>query len=97
MATYVVLSSWTDQGARGAKETVQRAEAVQETARKLGGEVKQLFWTMGRYDVVAITEAPDDETATAMAVAIAGSGAVRSETLRAFDADEMTRILAKLG
>jgi uncharacterized protein with GYD domain len=97
MATFVVLGSWTDQGARAAKDTVARSEAVRETARKLGGEVKQVYWTMGRYDVMAITEAPDDETATAIAVAIGSPGMVRSETLRAFDADEMTAILAKLG
>ena len=97
MATFVILGNWTDQGARGAKDSVARSAAVRDTARKFGGEVKQIYWTMGRYDVMAITEAPDDETATAIAVAIAGSGAVRSETMRAFDADEMTRILAKLG
>jgi uncharacterized protein with GYD domain len=97
MATFVVLGSWTDQGARTAKETVTRAEAVRQIARGLGGEVKQVYWVMGRYDVVAIIEAPDDETATAIAIGIAGSGAVHSETLRAFDADEMTALLAKLG
>jgi uncharacterized protein with GYD domain len=97
MATFVVLGSWTEQGARAAKDTVTRAEAVRQMARNLGGEVRQIYWTMGRYDVIAITEAPDDETATAIAVAIAGSGAVRSETLRAFGADEMTAILGKLG
>lgn len=96
MATYVVLGSWTDQGARAAKDTVGRADVVRETARKLGGEVKQIYWTLGRYDVMAITEAPDDETATAIAIAISAPGMVRSETLRAFDADEMTAILAKL-
>jgi uncharacterized protein with GYD domain len=97
MATFVVLGSWTDQGARAAKDTVKRTEAVRQTARQLGGEVKQVYWTMGRYDVMAITEAPDDETATAIAVAIGSPGFVRSETLRAFDADEMMAILAKIG
>jgi uncharacterized protein with GYD domain len=47
--------------------------------------------------VMGIIEAPDDEPATAIAIAVGGSGAVQTETMRAFDADEMTRILAKLG
>jgi uncharacterized protein with GYD domain len=97
MATYVVLTNWTNEGARAAKETVARSEQVRQLARRLGGDVKQIYWTLGRYDLVAITEAPDDETAAAIGVAVAGSGAVRSETLRAFDADEMSAILAKLG
>ena len=97
MATYVVLWNWTNEGARAAKETVTRSEKVREVARGLGGEVRHLYWTMGRYDGVAITEAPDDETATAIAVAIAGTGTIRSETLRAFDANEMGAILSKLG
>lgn len=97
MATFVVLGSWTNEGARAAKETVTRAEKVRQLAQSLGGEIKQIYWTMGRYDVMAILEAPDDETATAIAVGIGGAGMVRSETMRAFDADEVTGILAKLG
>ncbi|MGH2616667.1 MAG: GYD domain-containing protein [Thermomicrobiales bacterium] len=97
MATFVVLGSWTDEGARAARDTVKRAEVAREAARKLGGDITHIWWTMGHYDLVAILEAPDDETATAIMVAISGSGMVRSETLRAFDAQALTGILAKVG
>jgi uncharacterized protein with GYD domain len=97
MATFVVLGNWTDEGARTAKETVNRTEKVRQQLQRLGGEMKHVWWTMGSHDVVAVFEAPDDETATAMMVAVAGMGAVRTETLRAFDADEVTAILAKVG
>ena len=43
------------------------------------------YWTSGRYDTVAFTEAPDDETATAVALTPGSQGRVRTETLRAFD------------
>ncbi len=97
MATYVVLCSWTDEGARAAKETVQRSEKAREVIRGLGGELRHLYWTMGRYDLVAITEAPDDETASAISVAIGSAGMLHMETLRAFSADEVTQILGKIG
>ena len=97
MATFVVLGNWTAEGARGAKDTVARSEQVRETARRLGGEVTHVFWLMGRYDAMAIWEAPDEETATAISLAIASAGMVHTETLRAFTADEMTSILGKLG
>jgi uncharacterized protein with GYD domain len=97
MATYVILINWTDEGARAAKDTVKRSETAQEGARRLGGEITHIWWTMGRYDLVGILEAPDDETATAIMVATGGSGMVRTETLRAFNADELGGILAKVG
>jgi len=97
MATYIVLSSFTDQGIRTIKDTTKRAEAVKETARKMGIETKSLYWTVGRYDVVATFEAPDDASMTALSLAISSPGNVRTQTMRAFSKDEMTGVLAKLG
>jgi len=66
-------------------------------AGKFGGSLKEIYWTIGPYDVVAVSEAPDDESATAFALALASQGNVRTTTLRAFDADEMRGIIAKTG
>jgi uncharacterized protein with GYD domain len=96
MAKYVGLVSWTDQGVRQVKDTLQRAEQVRHLSEQMGGRMETLFWTLGRYDPVAVFEAPD-ETATAIMLRIGSAGNVRTETLRAFDAEEMGRILAKLG
>jgi uncharacterized protein with GYD domain len=92
-----VLLNWTDQGARSYKDTVDRAEAAAKALEGLGGRMKDIYWTLGAYDVVAIAEAPDDETATAFAMATGGQGSIRSTTLRAFDRDEVRGILAKVG
>jgi len=62
----------------------------------LGGSLNQIFWTMGEYDVVGVLEAPDDESATAFALALSSQGNVRTSTMRAFDAGEMRQILAKV-
>jgi uncharacterized protein with GYD domain len=85
-----------DRQGRGAfKETVDRAEAGKQLADKFGGSLKEIYWTIGPYDVVAVSEAPDDESATAFALALASQSNVRTTTLRAFDADEMRGIIAK--
>ena len=97
MANYVVLVNWTDQGIRSVPETTQRATQVTQMVESLGGQMVTLLWTIGRYDLVGILEAPDDETAAAVGLQAAQTGAVRTEILRAFDADEMGRILANLG
>jgi uncharacterized protein with GYD domain len=95
--TYVALINWTDQGIRQVKETVQRAEQVRGLAEQMGCRMPLLVWTMGRFDLVSVLEAPDDAAASAFALRVAGQGAVRLETFRAFTAEEMTGLLAKLG
>jgi uncharacterized protein with GYD domain len=97
MATYIVLSTFTDQGIRSVKDTTKRADAVKELARKMGIETKSLYWTVGQYDVVVTFEAPDDASITALALAISSGGNVRTQTLRAFSREEMGGILGKLG
>ena len=96
MRTYIALSSFTDQGIRSVKDTLKRADAVKEAAKKFGASMTQIYWTLGKYDLVVTIEAPDDESATAFALAIAGGGNVRMQTLRAFTKDEMTGILGKM-
>ena len=97
MATYIVLTQFTDQGVRGAKETTKRADAVKDMARKFGVTAKEFYWTLGSYDVVVIFDAPDDASITALGLAIGAHGNVRTQTMRAFSRDEMNGILAKLG
>src|SRR5438876_2669193 len=96
MVTYIVLTTFTDQGLRNAKDTTKRADAVRELAKKFGVTAREFFWTLGSYDVVAIFEAPDDSSMTALGLAIGAQGNVRTQTLRAFSREEMNRVLAKL-
>lgn len=95
MPTYVSLINWTDQGVRTFKDTVDRAEAGKQLATAFGGALKDIYWTIGPYDIVAVSEAPDDETATAFALALSSQGNVRTTTMRAFGPDEMRPIVER--
>jgi len=97
MATYIALTKFTDQGIRGVKDTVKRAEAFKEAAKKSGVTVKDIYWTLGRYDIVTIVEAADDLAATALALSLGAAGNLHTETLRAFGPGEMKQILEKMG
>ena len=93
MASFVTLVKFTEQGIKGVGQTTKRAEAFREMAKKMGAMVKELYWTLGRYDAVAIFEAPDDETATRLMLTVGSLGNIRTETLRAYNAKEMGEIL----
>ncbi|MEW2513335.1 GYD domain-containing protein [Streptomyces sp. NPDC046870] len=95
MPTYVALLNWTDQGVRNYKDTAKRAETFGAAVQKLGAKLLSIYWTVGPYDLVAVIEAADEETATAALLQLGGVGNVRSTTLRAFGREEMERIIAK--
>ena len=96
MPTYISLLNWTDQGIKSARESPERVERARQIIEGLGGQLVGAYWTQGAYDLVGIFEFPDDETATAWLLGLGMQGNVRSETLRAFSAEEMQRILQKV-
>lgn len=96
MATYIVLLNWTEQGVATGGDSLNRANAAAAALRKLGGKMKNVYWTMGPYDCVSIVEAPDDETVAAFCLAVGGQGNVRTLTLRAFEKAEMQKVLDRL-
>jgi uncharacterized protein with GYD domain len=96
MATYVILANFTDKGIHAAKDTIDRADKFKLMAKNAGVTVKDMYWTIGTFDVVTICEAPDDETATALSLSIATRGNVKTQTLRAFTPGEMSKILSKM-
>lgn len=96
MATYILLANFTQQGIANVVDTVERANVVKAMAARLGMMMKEVFWTLGRYDVVAVFDAPDERTMTALTLSIARLGNIRTQTLRAFSHDEMKDILAKV-
>ncbi|MFP3568423.1 GYD domain-containing protein [Paraburkholderia sp. SIMBA_030] len=96
MATYVVLAQFTDQGIRNIKNSPQRADQAAELARSFGCEMKQIYWTLGEYDIVTIVEAPDEQSFMSFGFALGSAGNVRTQTLRAFTKNEFSASLAKL-
>ncbi|PTB18140.1 GYD family protein [Trinickia symbiotica] len=96
MATYIVLAQFTDQGIRTIKNSPQRASQVAELAKGFGCEMKEVFWTLGQYDVVAVIDAPDDESFTTFGLAMCSAGNVRTQSLRAFTKNELASMIGKL-
>ena len=96
MVAYVVLANFTDQGIRSAKESPKRAEAFKAMAKTFGVTVKELLWTQGRYDVVTIVDAPDEASFMSLTLSLGALGNVRTESLRAFSADEMTKVVGNM-
>ncbi len=95
MSTFITLVNWTDQGIRDYQDTTHRADAFASALERLGARLVSLHWTVGPYDIVVTVEAPDDETITAALLQVGALGNIRSTTLRAFDKEEMTRIVSK--
>lgn len=96
MATFIVLGSFTEQGIRNIKESPKRSDGFKALAAKAGVKVKEIYWTLGHYDIVTIVEAPDTATATSLGLSVAMLGNVRTETLTAFSGEEFGKILGKM-
>jgi len=94
---YVILLNWTDQGIANVKDTVNRYQAAKQLVESKGGSFEAIYWTLGPYDLVAISDVPDEETGTAINLQLGATGNLRTLTMRAFDEDEMTGIIGKMG
>jgi uncharacterized protein with GYD domain len=99
MPHYIVLFNFTEQGSRTIKDLKNRAEAAKSTVEKAGGKFVSdsfLYLTLGKYDTVAIIEAPNDEAIVSALLSIVSLGNVHCETLKAFTMDEVNKIIESL-
>jgi uncharacterized protein with GYD domain len=97
MATFISLVNWTDQGITNVKDTIQRYERGEELANKHGVSNEHIYWTVGPYDMVFIAEAPDVKSITAYLLEVGSAGNIRTTALRAYNREEMSSILGRLG
>jgi uncharacterized protein with GYD domain len=97
MPTYIALMNWTDQGIRSVKDSVQWRDQADALAQKHGATIEQVYWTVGPYDIVAIVDAPDDESTTSILLELGSGGNLRTTTLRAYGREEMSGIIQRLG
>lgn len=96
MPHYIALVSFTDQGVRDVKNSLKRADRVREIAAKHKVKIRDIHWTMGRYDIVVTFDAPSDAALSAFTLGNASLGNVRTETFRAYTRDEFANILKAL-
>ena len=95
MPTFITLANFTDQGARAIKDSPDRFEAFKAMAEAGGVTVKSAHWTTGAYDMVLITEGPEDALMT-LNMKVAALGNVRTQTLRGFNSTEMRKLVSGL-
>ncbi len=96
MPTFITLTKWTQKGMEKIKESPARLDAFKKLVQSAGGTVKGFYMVTGRYDMILITEAPDDTAVAKIALATASKGSVASETLRAFTEEEYRKIISTL-
>jgi uncharacterized protein with GYD domain len=96
MATFVLLGKFTDQGAKSIQDLRKFVEGNMARGERLGVKIQGWYLTQGRYDIVVIAEAPDAETMLAQAAGVAGTGNLRTETLRAYTLDQAEQAIKKV-
>ena len=96
MSRYIMLVNYTDQGIRNIKSAPKRAEAARFLAKSCGAEVKELYLTLGLYDLVLLVEAENDESVARFALALDSIGNVRSVTMKAFGEQQYRKIIETL-
>ncbi len=96
MGIYIALTNWTEQGIKSIKDSPGRVDGARALAKKYGCEMTHFFMTIGPYDMVAMLEAPDDDSAAEFMLALSSSGNIRTTTLKAFSEDAYRKIIAGL-
>src|SRR6266498_789579 len=99
MATYMTQFSYTSEAwAALAKNPVDRREGIQKLFEAVGGRLVELYYSLGEYDGVVISEAPDDAAVVAALVAVVGAGHIKAiKTTKLLSAEEMVGALQKAG
>lgn len=93
MQKYISLIEYTQQGIENVKHSPDRLDAARQLAESMGANLQSYDLTFGRYDAVAVFEAPDDETAARFALRVGSEGAISTETMRAFPEEEFRDVV----
>jgi uncharacterized protein with GYD domain len=96
MPKFISLVKYTTQGVASIKESPNRLDAVKQLCESMDARVEAFYLTMGRYDIVLVTDAPNAQTAAKIILSITSKGAVTTETLAAFGEEEYRQIIAEL-
>jgi len=92
MPAHITLANFTDQGARTIKDSPERYEAFKAAAEAAGVSIKSVHWTTGAYDMVLVSEGPE-EAQMVLNMKVAALGNVRTQTLRGFTPAEMRKLV----
>ena len=96
MVRYVTLLKLTGEGAKAIKDAPKRIDEAVKALEAMGGKLLDFYVVMGKYDYVAIAEAPSDEVCAAFLLALAAGGNVRTMAMKAFTREQFGQIVASL-
>jgi len=88
MATFVLLTTLTEEGAKTIKSKPERIKAVDQELEQMGVRVVNQWATLGPYDFVNVVEAPDIQTIARVSANLVSRGTIRVTTLPAIRVDE---------
>jgi uncharacterized protein with GYD domain len=96
MPRYIRLTNLTQRGVEHVENSAERTERMATLAEELGGEIEDVFLTLGPYDFVSIARFPDDETYAEFTLRFAQEGEAETQTLKAIEETDYERIIASI-
>jgi uncharacterized protein with GYD domain len=96
MPTYVSLLNWTEQGFANVKQSPQQLDAARRQLQDRGGQLKEVYFLLGGYDMAFVSEAPDDDSYAAFLLSLCSKAGVRTTTMKAFTEEQFRTILGAL-
>ena len=96
METYITLLKFTQSGVESIQKSAARLHEIKEIFKANKAVVKDFYLTLGEYDAIVVSQAPDAETIAKLALIIGSQGKIRTVTLRSFPEDEFRRIISAL-
>ena len=95
MATYVMLTTLTDEGRKTIKEKPERIKEVNREVESMGVKILAQYALLGQYDFVNILEAPSNEAISRVAIELSSRGTLQTMTLAAMSLDDFIKSLKK--
>ena len=96
MPTYITLAKFTQKGIEEIKNGPNRLDEAKKMFEAMGAKIKDFYLVTGKYDMLVIVEAQDDETIAKLALIIGSKGTSRTVTFRAFTENEYRKIIGEL-
>ncbi|WP_455277883.1 GYD domain-containing protein [[Eubacterium] cellulosolvens] len=95
MPHYIILGNFTEQGIKNVRQALKRDDEARRMIEQAGGKM-QIYYTLGEYDFVAITEMPDDESMMKFLLQAGSLGNVRTKTLKAWTESDSGKVISQL-
>lgn len=99
MPKYLLRASYSAEGSKGLLKDggTKRLSAARTLVESLGGKLDTLYFAFGETDVVAIVDLPDNATAAAASLTIAGTGALAGTITVLLTPEEIDQASKKSG